>query len=76
VSKVESKAKSESKPKPRHAPGPEFGKMLKRPELSTCPKCEKKRYVTEPGMKGTKHCPDCGHWEGLEEWTKKHEEGT
>ena len=69
MSKVEPKAKL----KVKYAPGPEFGKNRKKPELSICPKCKGKRYVTEPGVPGTKHCPDCGHWEGLEEWSKKHE---
>ena len=67
--------KTDTKPKEeaRHAPGPGFNKMLKKPKLSECPKCKKGRLVTEPGMDGTKHCPDCGHWSGLKEWTKKHE---
>ena len=71
MSKVESKAKVETKPDIRYAPGPEFGKNRKTPQLSKCPKCKKERYVSEPGMEGTKHCPDCGYWEGLKEWAEK-----
>lgn len=57
MSKEESKPKVETK--------------RKTPQLSKCPKCGKERYVTEPGMAGTKHCPDCGHWTGLKEWSAK-----
>ena len=69
MSKVEPKAK----PEVRYAPGPEFNKMLKHPTYSKCKKCGKNRVVEEPGMKGTTHCPDCGTWTGLKEWTAKFE---
>jgi len=72
VSKVESKSKDETEPKIRTAPGPEFNRMLKKPTFSQCPKCKRKRFVEEPGMEGTKHCPDCGHYEGLKEWAEAH----
>ncbi len=65
----ESKTKQESKPvtKPDTTP-----KLLPRATTSSCPKCHWKNYVEEHGMPGTKHCPDCGHWEGLKEWAEAH----
>ena len=57
MSKVEAKAK-EPEPEPPQA------------KTGICPKCNSKRYVEEHGMKGTKHCPDCGHWAGLKEWAE------
>jgi len=73
VSQETKPKKDASKDEVRYAVGPGWNKMKKTSKLSTCPKCGKDRFVTEPGMEGTKHCPDCGYWRGLKEWTIKKE---